>query len=534
MQIIFVFVIVKILELSRYNLARVHVSRSFYDFLSISLPVSLVLYLIFRPRLLPFEQRIEQAAGRLGRNWLPPLLDGMVIILSVYFLYISIGVLYSYPISCETADMLPIIRGSGETLLAFENPVLKNYCPPSTDTVPYPPMMILSYLLPLIFKIDIRFVSILCFLGMLIFTYGHHRKKGHNLTGFLILVILISSGLFPLFMISVHTFPYLFLISILLFAFSEEKDKLLFFSLALAMATRKPFWLYLPFFIVYFFKYRKFTLLNMKFFGLGALLGFSLYLVFPSYIFQSSIFHLATQHDVFQKGLRLQHSLGLTYYLSDHRILALVIMLALSFLLYILAGKYLRKSNLWLFLFLITLVLCTFQANTRSQEYYFLPLIIFLLYPPPQNLGGKFGRKNVLLIGIPTAIFFLLVMLFYPNLSRRGMIINPVSEHTEIEQSHSYKATGLLEISVSWNPFFQRSFILSIGRTKYLEDKPVRIWVKFNEKDYLEKTITAGKIQIPVDLKQQKKYFSLGANSIKIQMEENEEFYLRIRAVSLE
>jgi len=316
-------------------------------------------------------------------------MDTLVVILTVVFIYRVTHYIFTEPISCPTADMLPIIRGAGERLISFQSPFNMTFCPTYGGPFPYLPIMMVYYLPGIIFRMDIRIVSLIFCLGLLLLGYIYYRKKGYRLTGFLIFVILTTSVLLPLFLITVHTFPYLFVLAVLLLAFNEDNDKVMFFSLALALASRKFFWLYLPFFVIYIFKSRKFSLSSIKYFVLGGILGLVPYILFPSDFIRSNVLHVANANIDAIPDLHLQHSIGLTPFSFHHRTLSLIVLVVLYGLTCVLALKYLNKKNTWAFLSLSTLIFLYFQVSTRTQEYYFLPLIAFLLFAPLEDLMVK-------------------------------------------------------------------------------------------------------------------------------------------------
>ncbi len=505
------------------------VPRSFYDYLSLLLVLSFVLYLSLSRFLLPYEEKIEQAVARIGKKWIPLLLDGLVVIMAAIFIYKAVKIIYTYPISCRTADMLPMIRGAGEYLLSLKNPFNQCFCPWRIEFFVYLPMMIVYYLPGLILKIDIRFLSLFFYLGILLSGYSYYRRRGYYLTGFLIFVVFITSGLFPLFLITLHTFPYLLLLSILCLALLGDKEKLLFFALALAIATRKFFWLYLPLFLIYFLKNRKITLPHFKFFGLGTFIGFSLYIFFPSHMVKSSFFHLLLQHQNFRKDLHLKHSLGLTYHLFDHQIVSMVVLMVFYVVICIFAVRTLNKKNFWMFLFLVTTVFCYVQSHTRPEEYYYLPLIIFLLFAPVKDFKGRFGRKNMIFLGLPIALCLCVFLLFFPYLLGKELIINPVRGHTGGYSPEGIHSNGFLEVSVAKNFTSKKSMTFLIRRIHYRENEPVRITIRINEKDYIDELFQTRRISIPFDRITQKKYFYIGANSIEVALDEPKAFYLKIR-----
>jgi hypothetical protein len=534
MRILIILALVKILELSRYNLTNHQISRSFYNLLSLFLILAFFLYLFLTKYTAQYEKNIESAFMHVTKRC-SLFLDILVLALVGFSVYRIGGFLYTHPIRCMTGDMLPMIRGAGEYFLSGENPFNKSFC----GYIPYVylPMMLMFYLPAILARIDIRFISLLCFATIIFLSYYYHRNRGFPLTGFFITIIIISSGLFPFLMLSVHTFPYLLILSCFLFALSEENDGILFFSLAMGLTLRKFFWFYVPFILVYIIKQRKINLSNLRFFGIGALIGMVPLLLFPHEVFITYFEHLKHQSGAIlglEKSYQMVHSLGFAYYLYDYRVVTYIISLIVLGLLFVLALKFLKKSNLWLFLSLITLVMIFIQIFTRAQEYYFFPLLVIIIFSPISHLYVTPPRKQLIYSTLTIFVFVICTAIGYPFVSGKELIINPMRGHQVMSPFGYNTYKGYLEVSIGGNFLWPGSdkLALLIKRPDYRETGPGHIKISINDKLYFSGNFHSQKIKLMIDRVSLRKYFYIGANDLEIDLLRAENFSVRIQKVN--
>ena len=214
MQALVAFLLIWILELSRSNLNANFETRAFYNVLSLSILVLIAVSLLLQNnrKLVSLENRIESLFSH-KFGWGIYILDGLVVAIALLFSVKSALLIYSHPIYCQSADMLPMVRQAGEIFLAGGNPFQATYCPWGLPFT-YLPMLLTSYLPVIALKIDIRFLSLLSFVLLVLLIYNYHKRKGHPLRAFLLAVVFFSSGLFPFFLLSVQTFPFLLLLFI--------------------------------------------------------------------------------------------------------------------------------------------------------------------------------------------------------------------------------------------------------------------------------------------------------------------------------
>jgi len=129
LRVLIVLLIVKILEFSRFNMNNFSVKRSFYDSLSLSLLFAFIIYVILsgNKKIAIYIEKIETVLARLGSKYVV-LLDILVVIFLIFYTLKISNILYTYPIRCTMADMLPIIRGAGESFLSLDSPFIGTFC----------------------------------------------------------------------------------------------------------------------------------------------------------------------------------------------------------------------------------------------------------------------------------------------------------------------------------------------------------------------------------------------------------------------
>ena len=474
------------------------------------------------------EGKIEQTLSQFGKKG--AIFSDILVLILVLFYTIKVAELfYTYPISCRIADMLPIIRGAGEFLLSFENPFNKGFCP-WDKTYPYFPMMLVYYIPAVLLKLDIRFLSYLFLLGALFIIYGHYRKRGLYLTGLFIFFMVISSKLFLFYLTNLHTFPYLFILTVILFSLLEKKDGLFFFTLALALATRRTFWFFLPVFLIYFLKQKKINFSNLKYFILGSLLSCSPVFLYPKAYINSLFdnFHFVSQS--LQQNIFLKHSLGMAYYLQGLEKFAVIFMLLIFAIIYVFAIRFVKDHNLWFFLFLIGLSVTYLQARTRPQEYYFLPLVVFVSLSPAKYLENIIPKTRTIYPSVILSFVVLFILIFQPFLSGREYIINPIRGNVSVSKSGYITSNGYVEVSIGGNFRFKRNkkIVLLLRRINYEKDKPVSIKIDINQKNLVNKVYNKRVLEIVIEDTFIDKYFYIGSNDLEVMLTEPEAFSLKI------
>jgi hypothetical protein len=506
------------------------VERSLYDILSLLLLFVFGLYILLSKNktIINIERRIEKVFYRFGNKWVG-LLDILVVLFALFYAFKISRLLYTYPISCAGADMLPIIRGAGEYFLSFENPFDKFYCPWNLG-YPYAPFMMAYFLPGVLFKFDIRFLSYLFFITLLFSIYWYHRRKGWYLAGFLVFVFVLTSNLSHYYLMNLHTFPYLLVLALVLISFYQKNNKLFFFTIALALATRRVFWFFLPFFVILVIKERKISFSNVKYFIFGSIFGCIPFLLYPKTYIVNLLEHFQKKIGSLNDHLFLKHSLGFTYHFFNSQDIANLLAVALLVLLFILAIVYLKRENLWLFLFLSLISFLYFMTYSRPEEYYFLPLIVILSVVPLESMGQKFERINFGLLAPLTTSIILLVFLFYPPAQGRGITVHPLRGNVSAPQERSLSSNGYIEVSIAGGFELRKNknVTLSLRRRDFVENKPVDVRIAINDTNIFEKSFHNRNIKIVLKNELLKKHLYAGSNLLAIALESPEFFTLRI------
>lgn len=530
MQAVFAFLLLKILELSRFNINTNFKNRSFYNLLSLAviLVIGAFFYLRKNHKWIAWEERLEALFCRKAAKGVF-VLDGLVIISSLGFSVKMAGLLYSTPLYCQSSDMLPMLRQAGEIFLSGGNPFLASYCPWSLPFT-YLPMMLISYLPGVLLRVDIRFISFLSFLVLLIVIYVHHKRKGRPVTGFLLFLTLITSGLFPFFLLSIQTFPFLLLFFIVIFSLMEGKERVFFFSLALTLAVRRIFWLLAPMLIVHYLKKKSVRPVHILYFLCGLVVGYAPALLYPRAFLSSQVKVFQHFSHMLKSGLYLENSLGMAHYLYDYRVLTITLQILLIAGLYLLALRFIKNDNVGLFLALTILAFLYCMRQARPEEYYFLPLVVILSILPYETIVHTKNRQGIGKLPLLVSLGSILILWVFPYLSSSAYSISPIRQdvvRTDLgfESSHGY-----LEISLGRNFILgnNQGLQLSLRRMDFEINRGVLLRIHINEKECFSRIFTSRKILVDLDMNTLKKFCYTGSNYLEVELDPSEAFFLKI------
>ena len=205
-------------------------------------------------------------------------------------------------------------------------------------------------------------------------------------------------------------------------------------------------------------------------------------------------------------------------------------MILLLVLLFVLAVVYLKRENLWLFMSLTLISFLYFMTYSRSEEYYFLPLIVILAVVPLESMGQKFERINFGLVMPLTTLIILLIFLFYPLLLGKGITVYPLRGNLSAPQERALSSNGYIEVSVAGGFKFSRDkkITLFLRRRDFDENKPVDVKIGINDTNIYKKSFLKRNIKIVLDEQLLKKHLYTGSNLLAIAMEAPEYFTLRM------
>ena len=530
MRILLILAVTKILEASRFHLNAASVPRSYYDLLSLALVGAILAFFILDTKTSTdgLEARLERIFA--SRRVLAYALDVLLAVVLLYETWRYADLLYLYPIRCNRADMLPIVRGAAEYLSAFSNPFDKTYCPWNVPFV-YLPMMMLYYLPAILLKFDMRFISHLSLLLTLFLVYGHQRKHGRPLAGFLIVWIMASSGLFRFYIMTVQDFPFLLVIALALFSFYEKKDEAFFFCLALALATRQVFLVLFPIFAIAALKTRRLRPRGLAAFGAGLLFGFLPALLYPRSFILNFVRSFRHYSHAQGNGLFLTHSLGFSHYFFDRKTIATILCLCLLGALYLLALKYLRESNLWLFLALgLADFLFFTRYGLRPEEYYYLPLFAILSVMPLRRDPGAPSvpfRRSLQSLAMGACV---LILFTFPLLAKRSSMPFQIRDAGDSKLFGRLEGTGRMEFSlaVAAPRLRQQTLAFEVRVRDPRPKAPLLVSVLINDKPVLSRELLGSWIRIELDRDVQRKYLIWGSNAFEVSLNRPEPFQLKV------
>lgn len=528
-KLLFLFLVVKILELSRFNMSDFTVKRTFYDFLSFGLPLALLIYLLLNrwDRLQAINRLLTLPRMWLGRI-APYFFDAVFLAVILWFTVTMTIDLFQIPINCGRADMLPIVRDGTDHFLSFSSPFDKTYC--SGINFTYLPMMLFANVPGVFFHFDIRFLSILYLLFCLAIVYHAYRRRGHGFMGALIVLILISSPLLRFYILSIQTFPFLFLLALILFLLHRGKIPSAALFSGLALATRRIFWLLFVVLAIWAVKEKRINRQTIGSLLAGLLLGFSPALFYPrSFILnQIQVFkHFGTH---LKDNLFLEHSLGFSYHLFDKKNLSFLLLSFLLLSIFVLAFKKATLQNLWVFLFLTCVVFLYFTQQVRPEEYYFLPLLLILALPnQAESPPSEHRSKTPGLFCFPVA-FLLLTMFFYPVFSGTNGTLTPVDTNIKIQNASYVLPHGYAEFSLSGQHLFMKDKSLSfLVRRLAPEKSPLIIRIKINDKEAAASESKENRFLFELPLSELGDFLYTGSNSIEFLTVKPESLLLKIR-----
>jgi len=529
LKLLFLFLVVKILELSRFNMSDFTVKRTYYDFLSFGLPLALLIYLLLNrwSWLKTINQFLTLPQIWLGRIS-PIFFDGILMAAFILFTVSMTIDLYKIPISCGRADMLPIIRDGTDHFLSFSSPFSKTYC--SGIIFTYLPMMLFANLPGVFFHFDIRFLSILYFLFCLAVVYHAYRRRGHAFMGALIVLILILSPLLRFYILSIQTFPFLFLLALILFLLHRGKIPAAALFSGLALATRRIFWLLFVVLAIWAIKEKRINRRTIGSLLVGLLLGFSPALFYPRSFILNQIQVFKHFGAVLKNNLFLEHSLGFTYHLFDKKSLSILLLSVLLLSIYVLAFKKATLQNLWVFLFLTCIVFLYFTQQVRPEEYYFLPLLLILALPnQPETPNREHRFKTPGLFCFPVAFLFL-SMFFFPLISGTNGTLTPVDTNIKIQDASYVLPHGFAEFSLCGQYLFMKDKSLSIQvRRLEPEKSPLKIRIKINDKEAASREFEENRFIFELSLSELGDFLYTGSNSIEFFTEKPEALLLKLR-----
>lgn len=526
MPFLLLFIEIAILSTSRTHITDFTAPRALYDLLSLLL-VSALFAMATACR--------QGAAGRLWDrmeslfarfffvSWKKAVIIVLLLLAIALGLSPSLRLIHDSPIRSDGPDMLPLVREAGERILSFQSPFHGRYFRTAIPLT-YFPAQILAYLPAVALRVDLRLFSLMYFILFLGVVYQFLSAAGRPLAAILSLLVLSSSGLIHFFLSFTQLFPYLFLLSLLFAAFLKERITLAAFVAGILLAYRQTFWFVFPLFVVLFIKKRyKLSGRVLACWLGGGLLGSLPYLLFPLDFFANLA--VVAQHfsSLMSAPVFLRNSLGLTWYLHEHRWLLVFLQLTLLLVLYALAWRRLNRGNLWFYFSLLYLTQIFFISYNRPEEYYALPLLVAAAFLPggtaPAPSQSDFPVFRALLV----ALLAFLYAAVAPGTIHPSARLSADSLWQQVQLPEGRKGKGVFE--AAWPVDLQRrchppDSLQIIVDSPALDDcrSPRTLTVSVNEKCIHQETITRRFAKIRVPGSEVSRALCLGANLLEISL----------------
>jgi hypothetical protein len=296
------------------------------------------------------------------------------------------------------------------------------------------------------------------------------------------------------------------------------------------LAARRIFWLLVPLLIIYYLKKKSVKPVHILYFFSGLVLGFSPALLYPRAFLSCQIKVFQHFSHMLKSGLYLDNSLGLAHYLYDYKVLTLALQILLIAGLYLIALRFIKRDNLWLFLLLAVMIFLFSLRQARPEEYYFLPLVVILSITPYGRTLIAEKRLGIGKISLIVSVCTLIVLIVFPLFSDPTYRISPIRKDIA-QTTFGYESdNGYMELSVGGNFIFGKSqgLQLSIRRRDFEINKEVRLRIYINEKECFSRIFTARKILVDLDMVTLKKFCYTGSNYLEVELDTSEAFSLKI------
>ena len=309
---------------------------------------------------------------------------------------VRLNMISTYPIDYRSADMLPIIKSAITAFLSGDNPY-QVYNLPGPVPLGYFPLLWMSYIPAVVLRLDLRIVGlIICTAIFFVFWNESRRLKGtigskplEALLAFFLGIVFFLSPYLIFFTATGHPYPYWLFLTFFLYFLQNDRLTLAAVFLGLAISTRQPATILVPFFLIYLFKnfprrecFRCLLLLILS----------SAFLVLPFLLADPKAFLLNPFHYVQPEwsGSRaaILGSVGLTnifYYLGISRFLPLVQAVALILFSWLALFKVRDKVSLFVYSGLAVFLYNSFLFYIPSH-YFYIPALIILSFAAMVNL----------------------------------------------------------------------------------------------------------------------------------------------------
>jgi hypothetical protein len=215
-----------------------------------------------------FLGKAEKAFFAISTRWLGPVARfvnrnsaPIFVLVLAYGVVVRFDIILTSPIDPNVADMLPLIRKAMAAFLSGDYPY-QFYHLPWKLPLYYFPLLWLSYIPAHVLRLDIRIIGVLIS-AVLLFIFWHESRRAREsaapsslkpLLVFLPGIFFFLSPYTIFFTASGHSYPYWFCLAFFLYFLRNDKPAWAAVFLGLAVSTRQPAVILVPFYLIYLFK----------------------------------------------------------------------------------------------------------------------------------------------------------------------------------------------------------------------------------------------------------------------------------------
>ena len=394
-----------------------------------------------------FLGKAEKAFYAISTRWLGPVARfvnrnsaPIFVMVLAYGVVVRFDIILTSPIDPNVADMLPLIRKAMSAFLSGDYPYQFYYLPWQLPLY-YFPLLWISYIPAHVLRLDMRIIGVVIS-AVILFIFWHESRRARESAapGSLKPLLVFLPGIFfflspytIFFTASGHSYPYWFCLVFFLYFLKNDRHALAAIFLGLAVSTRQPAVILVPFYLIYLFK----NVPRRQWIFLTALMTISAaVLILPFFLADPKGFLFDSFSGVsgeLSYGWRpaILGSVGLTnvfYFFGITRYLKIVQMTALALIFLLALFKVRNKVSLFVYSGFALFLHNTFLFYIPSH-YFYIPVFIVFSFAALELLGAvapvtarpPFAVKPFLKLLAITTAPVLVLFLFFADL--RGVFI---------------------------------------------------------------------------------------------------------------
>lgn len=420
-----------------------------------------------------FLGKAEKAFYAISTRWLGPVArfvnrtsTPIFVLVLAYGVIVRMTIILTSPIDPNVADMLPLIRKAMAAFLSGDYPY-QFYNLPWQLPLYYFPLLWLSYVPAHVLRLDMRIIGVLIS-AVILFIFWHESRRAREsaapgslkpLLVFLLGIFFFLSPYTIFFTASGHSYPYWCYLAFFLYFLKNDKHAWAAIFLGLAVSTRQPAVILVPFYLIYLFKNfrrRQWIFLTALMTISAAVLILPFFLADPKGFLFDSLSGVSSE---LSYGWRpaILGSVGLTnvfYFFGITRYLKIVQIAVFSLIFGLALFKLRNKVSLFVFSGFALFLHNTFLFYIPSH-YFYIPIFIIFSFAALENLGAvapvtapsPFATKKLLKSLAIMIVPVLVLFLFFADL--RGVFIrNQTVLHRGFHQAEKNEDGSLFNWAV--------------------------------------------------------------------------------------